>query len=82
MSEVRLTIVTGHGAIAVPTGKGNSGGDWNVSDAIHDAGHILTVAAGVLLIALAVLAPIALIALLLRSLNRFRVRRLRERALG
>jgi hypothetical protein len=82
MSEVSLRIVTGHGAGAVPAGKGKSGGDWSVGDALHDAGHILTVAAGVLLIALAILAPIALIALLLWSLNRFRVRRLRERALG
>jgi Domain of unknown function (DUF4349) len=82
MSEVSLRIVTGHGAGAVPVGKGKSGGDWSVGDALHDAGHILTIIAGVLLIALAILAPIALIALLLWSLNRFRVRRLRERALG
>jgi hypothetical protein len=82
LSEVRLTIVTGHGAGAVPVGKGKSGGNWSVGDALHDAGHILTVAAGVLLIALAILAPIALIALLLWSANRFRIRRLRERALG
>jgi hypothetical protein len=81
MSEVSLRIVTGHGAGAAPVGKGKSG-DWSVGDALHDAGHILTVAAGVLLIGLAILAPIALIALLFWSLNRFRMRRLRERALG
>jgi hypothetical protein len=80
LSEVRLTIVTGHGAGVVPPSKGDGG--WSVGDALHDAGNILTVGAGVLLIALAVLAPIALILLLLWSLNRFRVRRLRERALG
>jgi Domain of unknown function (DUF4349) len=80
MSEVSLRIVTNHGAGAVPPSKDDSG--WSVGDALHDAGHILTVAAGVLLIALAILAPIALIALLLWSLNRFRVRRLRERTLG
>jgi hypothetical protein len=80
MSEVSLRIVTNHGAGVVPASKGDGG--WSVGDALHDAGHILTVAAGVLLIALAILAPIALIALLLWSLNRFRVRRLRERALG
>ncbi|HVW47451.1 MAG TPA: sigma-70 family RNA polymerase sigma factor [Solirubrobacterales bacterium] len=50
--------------------------------ALRAAGHILTIAAGVALIALAVLAPIALIALLVWMANRFRVRRLRERALG
>jgi hypothetical protein len=82
MSEVSLRIVTGHGAGAAPVGNGKSGGDWSVGDALHDAGHILTVAAGVLLIALAILGPIALIVLLFWSLNRFRVRRLRERALG
>lgn len=82
MSEVSLRIVTGHGAGAVPVGKGKSGGDWSVGDALHDAGHILTIVAGVALIGLAILAPFALIALLLWSLNRFRVRRLRERALG
>jgi hypothetical protein len=80
MSEVSLRIVTNHGAGVTPPGKGD--GAWSVGDALHDAGNILTVAAGVLLIALAILAPIALIALLLWSLNRFRVRRLRERALG
>jgi hypothetical protein len=80
MSEVSLRIVTNHGAGVVPPSKDGSG--WSVGDALHDAGHILTVAAGVLLIALAILAPIALIALLFWSLNRFRVRRLRERALS
>jgi hypothetical protein len=80
MSEVSLRIVTNHGAGVVPPSKDDSG--WSVGDALHDAGHILTVAAGVLLIGLAILAPIALIALLFWSLNRFRVRRLRERALG
>ena len=81
MSEVSVRIVTGHGAGAVPPGKG-SGGSWGVGDALHDAGHILTVVAGVLLIALAILGPLALIAFLLWGGNRFRVRRLRERTLG
>jgi hypothetical protein len=81
LSEVSLRIVTDHGAGVVPPSKGDGGG-WSVGDAAHDAGHILTVAAGVLLIALAILAPIALIVLIFWTLNRFRVRRLRERALG
>jgi hypothetical protein len=81
MSEVSVRIVTSRHSGVAPAGKG-SGGGWGVGDALHDAGKVLTVAAGVLLIALAVLAPIALIALLVWSLNRFRVRRLRERALG
>lgn len=83
MSEVTVRIVTGKGAGVTPAGKG-SGSDsgWGVGDALHDAGHILTVAAGVVLIGLAILAPIALIALLIWTANRFRLRRLRERALG
>ena len=80
MSEVSLRIVTGRGAGVAPPSKDNGG--WGVADALHDAGHVLTIAAGVLLIGLAVLAPFALFALLFWLGNRFRVRRLRERALG
>jgi len=80
MSEVTVRIVTSHGAGVTPPSKDE--GSWGVGDALHDAGHILTIAAGVLLIALAVLAPIALIVLLFWAANRVRVRRLRERTLG
>ncbi|HTT93340.1 MAG TPA: DUF4349 domain-containing protein [Solirubrobacterales bacterium] len=80
MSEVTVRIVTKNGAGVTPPAKGD--GDWGVGDALHDAGHILTIAAGVVLVGLAVLAPFALIALLAWAANRFRVRRLRERALG
>jgi hypothetical protein len=81
MSEVSVRIVTDHGAGVVPAGKGSDDG-WSVGDALHDAGQILTIAAGIVLVALAVLAPIALIALLAWFANRVRVRRLRERTLG
>jgi hypothetical protein len=81
MSEVTVRIVTGSGAGVTPAGKGSDGG-WSVGDALHDAGQILTIAAGIILVALAVLAPIALIALALWLTNRFRLRRQRERALG
>jgi hypothetical protein len=80
MSEVSVRIVTSHGAGATPPSKDN--GNWGVGDALHSAGHILTIAAGVVLIGLAVLAPFALIALIFWAGNRFRVRRLRERTLG
>ncbi len=80
MSEVSVRIVTNHGAGVTPPSSGN--GDWGVGDALHSAGHILTIAAGVVLIGLAVLAPFALIALVFWAGNRFRVRRLRERTLG
>jgi hypothetical protein len=80
MSDVSVRIVTNHGAGATPPSKGN--GDWGVGDALHDAGHYLTIAAGVAVIGLAILAPFALIALIFWAGNRFRVRRLRERTLG
>jgi hypothetical protein len=80
MSDVSVRIVTSHGAGITPPSTNN--GDWGVSDAIHSAGHILTIAAGVLLIGLAVLAPFALVGLIFWVGNRIRVRRLRERTLG
>jgi hypothetical protein len=80
MSEVTIRIVTDHGAGVTP--PGSEGGSWGVGDALHDAGQILTIAAGVALIGLAILGPIALIFLAIWLANRFRVRRLRERTLG
>ena len=80
MSEVTVRIVTDHGAGVTPPSKDD--GSWGVGDALHDAGQILTIAAGVLLIGLAILGPIALIALAFWLANRFRLRRLRERTLG
>jgi hypothetical protein len=80
MSEVSVRIITKNGAGVTPPSKDN--GNWGVGDALHSAGHILTIAAGVVLIGLAVLAPFALIALIFWAGNRFRVRRLRERTLG
>jgi hypothetical protein len=82
MSEVSVRIVTGHGAGVAPAGSDSESGGWGVGDALHDAGHILTIAAGVVLIGLAVLLPIALIAFVLWAGNRLRLRRLRERTLG
>jgi hypothetical protein len=81
MSEVTVRIVTKDGAGVTPPTKGNDD-SWGVGDALHSAGHILTIAAGVVLIGLAILAPFALIALVFWIGNRFRVRRLRERTLG
>ena len=37
---------------------------WSVSDALHDAGDVLTVMAGIALVSLAVLVPLALVGLL------------------
>src|SRR5262249_34328645 len=66
-------------------GKGSSsssGGGWSFGDALGDAAHILAVAAGVVLIGLAVLAPLALIALLGGLGYRAWVRHARRRVLG
>jgi len=75
-SRVSLRIETG-GA-----DESSGGGAWGIDNALHDAGHVLTVAAAVTLVALAVLGPIALIALLAWLTHRAWLRRERRRALG
>jgi hypothetical protein len=75
-SRVSLRIETG-GA-----DESSGGGAWGIDDALHDAGHVLTVAAAVTLIALAILGPVALIALLAWLTHRAWLRRERRRALG
>ena len=75
LSSVFLRIETG-GAAA------EDGGSWGVGDGLDEAGHIIAVAAGVTVIALAILAPLALIVLLVWLARRAWVTRSRERALG
>jgi hypothetical protein len=77
LSRVSLRIETG----GVST-SGDSGGGWSIGDALHDAGHILAIAAGITIVALAIVGPLALIVFLAWLANRARVRRGRERALG
>jgi hypothetical protein len=77
LSRVSLRIVTDPAATSP-----DQGGDWGVSDALDDAGHILGIAAGVTIVGLAILTPLALIALLAWLANRARLRRARERALA
>jgi hypothetical protein len=76
LSRVLLRIVTDPAATAP-----DESGDWGVGDALGDAGHILGIAAAVTIVALAILAPIVLIALLAWLANRTRLRRARERTL-
>jgi Domain of unknown function (DUF4349) len=57
------------------------GGRWTPGDALHDAGRVLEVVAGVLLLALAVALPLALLAALAGLTWNLLVRRRRERAL-
>jgi hypothetical protein len=72
LARVALTV-TSSGAIA--------GGGWSFGDALHDAGRVLTVTAGVLLICAAVAGPLALLAVLAWLAWRGLRRRLRERSL-
>lgn len=76
LSGVSLRIETGSAEAS------SSGGALGIDDALGDAGHVLTVAAAVTLIGLAVLGPIALIALLAWLTYRAWVRRERRRALS
>jgi hypothetical protein len=57
-------------------------GTWGVDDALDDAGRILTIAGGVLVVGLAVLGPLVLIGLLAWLAQRTCRRRRRERVLG
>jgi hypothetical protein len=77
-SRVSLQIKTGDASPA----SSSSGGGWSIGDALHDAGHILAIAVGVTIVGLAILAPLALLALLIWLANRTRIRLQRERALG
>jgi len=75
-ATVDLTIVGDRRSGAAPAGD-----RWTPGDAIGDAVRVLEVIAGVLVIALAVLLPVALLAALAAAASRVIVRRRRERAL-
>jgi hypothetical protein len=75
-SRVLVRIETGAG------GESSGGGAWGVGDALDDAGKILAVAVAVSVVALAILGPIALIALLAWLAHRAWVRRERRRVLS
>jgi hypothetical protein len=80
----RLHQRTAYSRVLVRIQGGNStesGGAWGVSDAFGDAGHILGIAAGVTLVGLAVIAPLALLFLLAWLAQRLWLRGRRERAL-
>lgn len=76
LSRVSLRIVGGEGVST------DEGGAWGIGDALDDAGQVLGVAVAVALLALAVLAPLALIALLIWLGRRTYLRRARQTALG
>jgi hypothetical protein len=68
-------------AHAVPAPASHKGGGFTLGRAAHDAGHVLTVVAGVALIALAALTPIALVAALVWWVGSTLKRRRRDQAL-
>jgi hypothetical protein len=78
-SQVTVTI---NGATVAPGHSGgHSGSGFTLGKAAHDAGRVLTVAAGVALITLAVLTPLALVGALLWWIASSVRRRRREQAL-
>jgi hypothetical protein len=77
LSRVSLRIETGESS-----DSGNAGGAWGVGDGFHDAGRILAIAAGVTMIGLAVITPLALLFLLAWFLHRTWIRSRREQALS
>ena len=79
LSHVELRIESGRGAVS--PGGAKDGGGWGIGDALHDAGQLLATAAGVLIVAFAVAAPLALILILAWLVGRVWTRRARERAL-
>jgi hypothetical protein len=68
-------------ARSVPTPVSHGGGGFGIGKAAHDAGRVLTVAAGVALISLAALTPIALVVALFWWVGSAVRRRRREQAL-
>jgi hypothetical protein len=77
LSRVSLRIETGD-----PSAGAGNGGAWGIGDGLHDAGRILAIAAGVTMIGLAVIAPLALLLLLAWFLHRTWIRNRREQALS
>jgi hypothetical protein len=78
LSQVSLKIETDEAGAPGP----DENGSWGIGDALADAGKILEVAAGVTLVGLAILSPIALLCLLAWLSRRTAVRRSRERVLS
>jgi Domain of unknown function (DUF4349) len=76
----RVQLVPVTVSIVAAEGAGDDG-DWGVSEAFEDAGDVLSTAAGILVVAGAILLPLALVALLFALALRARNGRARERAL-
>ncbi len=80
-ADLSTVSVTVRGSAAAAEGGSNSGDTWSPGDAARDAVRVLEVIAGVLLIALAIAGPLAVLALLAGLGVRAGRRRRRESAL-
>lgn len=78
-SKVSLQLSADRGATTTPPGKD---GGWTPGDALHDAGRILAVSAGVALVVLACLVPLGVVLLLAGLGGRTLRRRRRDAALA
>ncbi len=76
-SNIAVTLIADGQSAA----EEDNDGVWTPGDAAKDAVRVLEVAAGVILVGLAVLAPLAILALLAALGVRWSTRRRRERAL-
>ncbi|HYC80439.1 MAG TPA: DUF4349 domain-containing protein, partial [Solirubrobacterales bacterium] len=79
LSRVSVRIEGSRGTVT--QGDSDEDESWGVGTALDDAGHLLSVAAGVTIVALAVLAPLLLLLVLAWLAGRAWTRRARERAL-
>lgn len=84
LSQLRRRSHYSHLSVRIESGDSSTspGGPWGIDDALGSAGHILSVAAGVTLVGLAVLAPLLLLALIAWLAGRTWLRLRRERALS
>jgi hypothetical protein len=78
----RVRARTDRARVAVTVESTGRSGAWTPGDALDDAGRILEVAAGVLLVSAAVLVPLALLAAVAAAGAKVLRRRRREAALG
>jgi hypothetical protein len=77
-SRVSLQIVSGEASVF----PGPSDEEWTIGDALHDAGRVLAVAAGIALVAAAVMLPLGLLAGAAWAGRRIYLRRAREQTLA
>jgi len=77
-SRVSLQIVSGEATVF----PGPSDDEWSIGDALHDAGRVLAVAAGIALVAAAVMLPLGLLAGAGWAGRRVYLRRAREQTLS